>query len=223
VALHPTDVVAPGVPNPDHFVAFENDALSAGNLQATINSLPPETKKQIQSLIESSIDAFAKEKAAIQNAYDKINKGMQMSFSYTADIRDSKGNNKHRGELIFDYGISDRINWTFNASADYTDRKMAADSKGGRAATEFQGDLTRSNSAWGRTPIRLCFSGEAQWLTSQKPQYTFQAKLTIPLSAGIDLPIVYKYADRTALLNQTDSEARLGLSIDISRLAQALK
>ena len=146
-----------------------------------------------------------------------------MSVSYTADIRDSKGNNNHRGELIFDYGLSDRINWTFNASGDYTDRKMAPDSKGGRAATEFQGDLTKSNTAWGRTPIRLSFSGEAQWLTSQKPQYTFQAKLTIPLSAGIDLPIVYQYANRTALLNQTNSEAKLGLTVDISRLAEALK
>jgi hypothetical protein len=223
VALHPVNVDAHGAPDPLAFLAFDHDALSAGNLQSTISGLPSATRKQIQSLIEGSIDAFAKERAALQSTYDEISKGMQMSVSYTADIRDPKGNNNHRAELIFDYGLSDRINWTFNASGDYTDRKMAADSKGGRAATEFQGDLTKSNSAWGRTPIRLSFSGEAQWLTSQKPQYTFQAKLTIPLSPGVDLPIVYKYANRTALLNQTDSEARLGLSIDISRLAQALK
>jgi hypothetical protein len=223
VALQPGGVDAHGAPDPDKFLAFDLDALSDANLQNTINNLADGTKKQIQTLIENSIDAFSKEQAAIQNAYDKISKGMQMSVSYTADIRDSKGNNNHRGELIFDYGLSDRINWTFNASAEYTDRKMALDSKGGRAATEFQGNLTKSNSAWGRTPIQLSFSGEAQWLTSQKPQYTFQAKLTIPLSAGIDLPIVYQYANRTALLNQTNSEAKLGLSVDISRLAQALK
>jgi hypothetical protein len=221
--IHPANVDAHGAPDPEVFLAFDHEALSAGSLQTTINGLPTETRKQIQNLIESSIDAFARERAALQGTYDQISKGMQMSLSYTADIRDAKGNNGHRGELIFDYGLSDRINWTFNASADYTDRKMAPDSKGGRAATEFQGDLTKSNSAWGRTPIRLSFSGEAQWLTKQKPQYTFQAKLTIPLSPGIDLPIVYKYANHTALLNPTDSEARLGLSIDISRLAQALR
>jgi hypothetical protein len=218
VALHPADV-----PNPDRIGAFIQEALSDANLQNTISSLPENGKKQIQTLIENSLDAFSNEQAAVRNAYDRISKGMQMSVSYTADIRDSKGNNNHRAELIFDYGLSDRINWTFNASADYTDRKAAADSKGGRAATEFQGDLTKSNSAWGRAPIRLSFSGEAKWLSTQKPQYTFQAKLTIPLSAGIDLPIVYKYANRTALLNQTDSEARLGLSFDLSRIAQAFK
>jgi len=146
-----------------------------------------------------------------------------MSISYTAEIRDPKGNNNHRAELIFDYGLSQRINWTFNASADYTDRKMALDSKGGRAATEFRGNLTKSDSAWARGPIQLSFSGEAKWLTAQKPQYTFQAKLTIPLSAGIDLPIAYQYANRSAQLNQTSSEAHLGLSFDVSRLFQSLK
>ena len=223
VALYPSATNANGAPDPEKFLAFDSQGLADANIQKTISSLPASTRKQIQTLIENALEAFSKERSAVQNAYDQISKGMQMSASYTADIRDSKGNNNHRAELIFDYGLSDRINWTFNASADYTDRKTALNSTGGRAATEFQGDLTKSNSAWGRNPIQLSFSGEAQWLTRAKPQYTFQAKLTIPLSAGINLPIVYKYANRTALLNQTDSEARLGLSIDISRLAQALK
>jgi hypothetical protein len=144
-----------------------------------------------------------------------------MSLAYTADIRDSRGNNEHRAEFVYDYGVSPRINWTVNASADYTDRKTAADSRGGRFATSFQGDLTKSDSAWGRTPVRLVFSGEAKWMTLQKPQYTFESKLSIPIAAGIDLPIAYRYANRIALINQTDSEGRLGLSIDISRLTQA--
>ena len=52
---------------------------------------------------------------------------------------------------------------------------------------------------------------------------TFQAGLDIPLVSGIDLPIVYRYANRIALINQTDSEARLGLTFDLSRLVQGFK
>jgi hypothetical protein len=222
-SLHPNSLSPGGVPDPNEFFVFNTTELSDANFQTTLNNLSPDAKKQIQALIERSIDPFSKEQAAIQDAYDRISKGMQMSVSYTGDIRDSKGNNNHRGTLAFDYGLSDRINWTFNASADYTDRKMASDSKGGRAATEFQGDLTKSNSAWGRSPIRVSFSGQAQWLTAQKPEYSFQAKLTIPLTSGVDLPIVYRYANRAAQINKSDSEARLGLSIDVSRLAQAFK
>ncbi len=202
---------------------FNLTAFSEVNLPNTLRALSPEALKQIQTLIEGFIDAFVGERKTLQDAYDQIHNARQMSISYTADIRDAAGNNDHRAELIFDYGLNPRINWTVNASADYTDRKSAADSKGGRFATSFQGDLTKSNSAWGKTPIRLTFSGEGKWQTSQKPQYTFESKLSIPLVSGIDLPIVYRYANRIAQINQTNSEARLGLSIDISRLAQAFK
>ncbi len=68
--------------------------------------------------------------------------------------------------------------------------------------------MERPGKLWG---LAHGVSHRTQWLTGQKPQYTFQVKLTIPLSAGIDLPIVYRYANRTALLNQTGAEARLGL------------
>jgi hypothetical protein len=221
----PSAVGAQGQPaDLNKFASFISEHLATdADFQATLSSLSPKTKKRIQALIENSIAAFSQERAILQEKYDQISKAQQLSISYTADIRDAKGNNDHRIGLIFDYGLSPRINWTVNASGDYTDRKSATDSKGGRFATSFQGDLTKSDSAWGKTPIRLTFSGEAKWLTSQKPQYTFESKLSIPLASGIDLPVVYRYANRIAQINQTDSEARLGLSVDISRLAQAFK
>jgi hypothetical protein len=235
-AVHPTLVDSQGEPLVDSLgkplpevrtFAIEHLSTDA-EFQATFDGLSADVKKRIQDLIESSIAPFAHERATLLSTYDDISKKPQLSFSYVADIRDSKGNNDHRVELILDCGLSPRINWTVNASGDYTDRKQATDSKGGRFATSFQGDLTKGDptkpdSGWGKTPIRLTFSGEAKWQTAQKPQYTFQSELSIPLSPGVDLPIVYRYANRTAQINQTDSEARLGLSIDVSRLAQALK
>jgi hypothetical protein len=122
-----------------------------------------------------------------------------------------------------DYGPTTSINWTVNGSFDYTDRKMLADSKGGRLATSIQGNLTNPKGAWSKDPLTLAFSGEGDWLSSQKPQYSFDMKLTIPVSPGFALPIEYRYANRTAQLNQTDSQVRLGLTVDISRIAQALK
>lgn len=223
-SLNPADVDAQGRPDPVKFADFDAARMATdAAFDATLKDLSPPTMKRINTMIQNSLEAFSKEQMMLRDTYDQISKGRQLSFSYTANIRDAKGNNDHRGELIFDYGLSPRINWTINASADYTDRKSAADSKGGRFATSFQGDLTKPNSAWGKTPIRLSFSGEGKWQTSQKPQYTFESKLSIPLASGIDLPIVYRYANRIAQIDQASSEARLGLSVDISRLAQAFK
>jgi hypothetical protein len=224
-ALNPTSVDANGEPSDlDSFAAFIRDHLAGdANFQATLSSLSTDTKKRIQTVIENSLAAFSQERAVFQQKYDEISKAQQLSISYTADIRDAKGNNYHRVELIFDYGLSPRINWTVNASGDYTDRKTSSDSKGGRFATSFQGNLTQPDSAWGKTPITLTFSGEGKWQTSQKPQYTFESKLTIPLVPGVELPLAYRYANRIAQINQTASEARMGLSVDISRLAHAFK
>jgi hypothetical protein len=224
-ALNPAFVDANGEPSDlDSFAAFINDHLASdANFQTTLGSLSTETKKRIQTLIENSLATFSQERAVFQQKYDEISKAQQLSVSYTADIRDATGNNYHRVELIFDYGLSPRINWTVNASGDYTDRKTAPDSKGGRFATSFQGNLTRPDSAWGKPPITLTFSGEGKWQTGQRPQYTFESKLTIPLVPGVELPLAYRYANRIAQINQTDSEARMGLSVDISRLAHAFK
>ena len=224
-ALNPASVDANGEPSDlDSFAAFIKDHLASdANFQATLSSLSTETNKRIQTLIENSLAAFSQERAVFRQKYDEISKAQQLSISYAADIRDAKGNNYHRAELIFDYGLSPRINWTVNASADYTDRKTSSDSKGGRFATSFQGNLTQPDSAWGKNPITLTFSGEGRWQTGQKPQYTFESKLTIPLVPGVELPLAYRYANRIEQINQTDSEARMGLSVDISRLAHAFK
>jgi hypothetical protein len=224
LALNPDAVTKDGSPDPNKFLEFEQTRLSTdAGVQTVVNSLPADTMKQIQALIQNQIKAFVLERKTLQDKYDEISQRMQMSISYTANIRDMKGNNDHRAELIFDYGLSPRINWTFNASGDYTDRKSALSSKGGRAATSFQGNLTKPDLMDLHSPLRLTFSGEGKWLTGQKPQYTFEAGLSVPLAAGIDLPIVYRYANRIAQINQKDSEARLGLSIDLSHLTQAFK
>jgi len=224
-ALNPGSVDPGGRPSdPNSFASFISDHLATdASFQATLNDLSAETRRRIQTLIENSISAFSQERAVLQEKYDEIRKAQQLSISYTADTRDAKGNNDHRVELIFDYGLSPRINWTVNASGDYTDHKSAPDFKGGRFATSFKGSLTQPDSAWGKCPITLTFGGEGKWQTNHKPQYTFQAELTIPLVPGVDLPLVYRYANRIAQFDQTDSQARMGLSVDISRLAHSFK
>ena len=205
------------------FTTFDKTQLTEANLASTINALPDNTKKQIQSLVENAIQPFSTLRTDLNNKYDQISKGMQMSISATGNNRTGQGNNNYRAEFIFDYGLSTRINWTVNGSFDYTDRKMGLDSRGGRFATSFQGNLTNPTGGWSKSPLRLIFSGEGDWLSLQKPQYTFDAQLSVPITPGFDLPIEYRYANRAAQINKADSQFRLGLTVDISRITQALK
>lgn len=205
------------------FTTFDQTQLTEANLASTVNALPDHAKKQIQSLVENAIQPFSKLQTDLNNTYDQISKGMQMSISATGNNRTGQGNNNYRTEFIFDYGLSTRVNWTVNASFDYTDRKMGLDSRGGRLATSFQGNLTNPTGGWSKSPLRLIFSVEGDWLSLQKPQYSFDAQLSIPITPGFDLPIEYRYANRAAQINKADSQVRLGLTVDLSRITQALK
>jgi hypothetical protein len=197
------------------------DAFGDEQFPNTLSKVSPDTIKKIDALIQDSLSSFFVLDQTIRSTYDKIAKAPQLSIAVTANQRTGQGNNNYQAELIYDYGLSSRINWTVNASFNYTDRKSAADSRGGRVATSFEGDLTPPAAGWSKSPLRLSFSGEGDWLTKQLPQYTFQVKLTVPVAAGFDVPIVYQYANRAAQLNQPDSQVRLGLTVDLSRIGKA--
>ncbi len=180
--------------------------------------------KEIDSLVQQALPGYESYQKLVQEVYDKVRNGRQLAISYQVVKRPDNGNNDHRAEASFDYGLTDRITWTWNASFDYKDRKQLPDSRGGRIATEFKGNVTpESLIPLGRAPVTLSFSGEAKWMEMTKPQYTFQAKLSIPLGTGLDLPIAYRFANRRVQIGQNDSEARLGLTVDVGRLVQLLK
>lgn len=184
----------------------------------------PELSKQIDSLIQGALQRYESYQKLVREGYDRIRNARQLTVSYQVVKRPDNGNDDHRAEASFDYGLTDRITWTWNASFDYKDRKQLLNIRGGRIATEFKGNLTpESVNPLGHAPVTLSFSGEAKWMEMMKPQYTFQAKLSIPLGTGLDLPIAYRFANRLAQVNQNDSEARLGLTVDVERLIQALK
>ena len=208
--------------DPDRDKFLEN--FGEAKFPAFLQSLRPETLKRVDELIRSGLPTFAGLQAAIETAYDAIHKGQQLALSGTVSLRPDPGNDDYRMELIYDRGLSKNVTWIVNASGDYRDRKQNEDQRGGRVATEFLGTLNRSDEKlWGRSPATLSFSGEAKWHTKAKPIYTFQTKLTIPIITGIDLPVVYRYANRTPGTNTADPEARLGLSVDMGRLTELLR
>lgn len=222
-ALHPEGVKPDGTYDQAVFSQFLLSAFSSAEFPKTLKQMPGSAVSRIEDYIRASGGPYVLLKTKLDQTYDEISKAGQLSIAYTANVRSELGNNYHRAEIIYDYGVSERILWTFNGSVDYTDRKSGIDSRGGRFATEFQGDLTRGGAGFGRLPMRLSFSGEGKWMVKQKPQYTVQTKLSTPITPGLELAVVYRYANRIEQINQTASEVRLGLSFDPMRLTAALK
>jgi hypothetical protein len=203
----------------ERFVPFLT-SISEPQFAATIAAVPREVLDRIDAEILASADSFVTLQKQIRSAYDEIKGGQQLAVAYTSNTRPGTGYDEHRAELIFDYGISARIMWTANGSFDYLDKNAAGSTSEGRFATEFVGDLTHPADPAGRLPIRASVSGQFFWSKGNQIQRDLQAKLTVPLTTGVDLPFVYRYTNSTER-DVSGAEAKVGLTVDLGRLLNA--
>jgi hypothetical protein len=178
--------------------------------------------------INQLIAALAKGKGVasekITEAVDQIQRGQQLSVAYFTKLREDDGTDEHRAELIFDYGLSTRLNWTMNASFDYSDRKLQEDTKKGRFATEFQAKLSNPGSQlWSARPVMLSASTEITKDPDTDVLIRAQAKLVVPLTTGVDVPIAYTYANRDAEGITSGSQLKFSLAVDPVRLRERFR
>lgn len=174
----------------------------------------------IQRLAAARIAATKK----ITEAVDRIRRGRQLSVAYFTKQREDEGTDEHRAELIFDYGLSERLNWTVNASFDYVDKKSNEDTRGGRVATEFQAKLSDpGGQIWSVRPVTLSGSGEASKKSDADWLVRAQLKLVVPLTTGVDVPIAYTYANRDADGVTSGSQVKFSLAVDPVRLRERFR
>ncbi len=186
--------------------------------------LTQDNLNQIDELISAALPTLTALQTIINNSYDRIHQAGQLALAYTAVIRSGAGYNDHKAEIIYDYGLSKAITWTLNANGNFIDRKTGKNSQGGSVATSFLGRLTaESSDPNGRKPVTLSFDFQGKWLTAARPQYTVQSQLTIPIAAGIDFPISYRWTNTQLMTNQSSGTLHMGLSVDIARVTQMFK
>jgi hypothetical protein len=182
--------------------------------------LTDEERQRIDEIIKDHIAPFATLTEATISATDRIHKKPQIAFSYLTKQRKEDRPDEHSLGAIFDLGFAPRFTLTLNANFDYVDNKMMEDSKGGRIAAEFQAQLNRDKLE-GRMPVFLTFSGDGCWMTNMTPTYRAQAKISIPIVEGIEIPLSVTYASRTDLIDEADVRGKFGFTFDIARIAQA--
>jgi hypothetical protein len=180
----------------------------------------PEAMTQINALIVRLAAGRDVADRGIATAVAQIQKAPQISVAYFTRVREDDGTDEHRLELIADYGLSQRLNWTLNASFDYGDRKTQEDTKKGRVATEFQAKLGSPTPATGAKAATLAGSGEASKDPGTDWLLRAQIKLTVPILAGIDIPIAYSYANRDSEGITSGSQLKFSMAVDPVRLRE---
>lgn len=189
-------------------------------------------KEAVGQQVLDDLDAFVNKQLTDTKAYEdlsdstrealeRIRRAPQFSFYFLTKQR-SVGEDEYTGETIFDYGVANRINLTLNGNYFYRNSKIiGGDTRGGKFSGQFRFQMTPEKLA-GRNPLFLSVSGDAEAVSGRKPTFHAQAKLTIPILNGLDLPFSVTYANRTGLIKENKIKGQFGFSIDTSRLLQAL-
>lgn len=205
----------------DAKIRFINERLSdATQTQATVGMLTLKQHDAINAIISAKIGTIVSLKDTSLEAFEKIRRRSQLSFSFQTKQRRRDGDDEYRAGLLYDVGVYQRLNFAANATFDYKSSKtVGGDERGGRLAVESYFHLNRQRDIFsGKDPVTLSFQGEGKWMTGAKPTYVGQAKLTIPIFDGVTLPVSFSVANRTDLIEETEVRGRFGFTFDVAKL-----
>lgn len=173
-----------------------------------------------QQLSAAELVAFKNLDENTRSAVESIRRAPQLSVSFLSKQR-KVGFDEYMGQLIFDYGVANRINLSLNGSYNYKDSKViGGDTRGFSFAGQLQFQLNRENLL-GKKPFFLDVSTQGKWMSGTTAVYKAQGKFTLPIADGIDFPISVTYANRSDLINEQTVKAQFGFTVDTARLIRA--
>ena len=207
-------------------IRFVNDELSSpGKTAATLQLLSSEHLDEINQMIVDRIGTAVRLRETSLEAYEKIRRRPQLSFSFQTKQRRDSGADEYRTGLLLDFGVYQRFNVAVNGTFDYVDSKViGGDTRGGRIAAEGYFHLNQDRELFGgKDPIVLSFGGESKWMSNTDATHTAQVKLTIPLFDGIELPLSFSVANRSDLINESKVRGRFGFTLDLAKLLKGVR
>jgi len=200
---------------------FENEFLGANYR----DKLSKPVVDGIDEFLDRTLDAvelkeFTNLNDVTRDAVERIRRAPQLSLSFLTKQR-RFGLDEYLGELIFDYGVANRVNLTLNGAYRYNDTKIiGGDVRGFSFSGQLRFQLNRENLL-GKKPLFFDVATQGSWMNGVDSIYKTQGKLTIPIADGIDFPISVTYANRTELIKEKEVRGQFGFTIDTARLIRA--
>lgn len=172
-------------------------------------------------LSDAKVFESLQQSSAVLDAIQNIRRAPQFSVYFLTKQR-PQGIDEYTGEAIFDYGLANRVNLTLNGNYLYKNSPViGGDTRGGKFAGQFRFQLTPEKLV-GRNPLFFFVSGDGEGLSGRKPTFHAQAKLSIPILNGLDLPLALTYANRNEQNKKDFVKFQFSFALDTARILQAL-
>jgi hypothetical protein len=187
--------------------------------------LGPDVAKAVDELLDrtlkdSELKEFTDLDDVTRDAVERIRRAPQFSVGFLTKQR-RIGIDEYLGQLIFDYGLANRVNLTLNGAYRYNDTNViGGDVRGASFSGQLRFQLNRENLL-GKKPFFFDLSTQGNWMNGTDSIYKAQGKLTIPIADGIEFPISVTYANRTELIKEKEVRGQFGFTVDTARLIRA--
>jgi len=203
-------------------IAFINKLADKTVFTKALEALGPDPGKTF--FTTEDIDALVRLDAAAREKIAAFRGQPQLSASLQTKQRDQQGDD-YRAEVIFDYGLNDRLALSLNGS--YENKDADQREQGGRVAAAFHFEPF-TDPLFGPKPLRFTLSGEGQWMEGTAPVYKGQLKLNLPIPrllwlSGVELPLSVTIANRSDLVDETEVRGLIGFTVDTSQLLAAVR
>jgi hypothetical protein len=210
----------------EYFSAFVSKYGTGEGFGRLRGMIGPDMIAHIDAFIESELKSFESLENASLDAIQAITKAPQLSVAYFTTQRDI-GDDEHKGEVIFDWGIADRFNLTLNGAFEYKDSQtLGGDTRVGGFGAKLKYQVNRDKFGDlmnNRKPIFFDLAAEGKWGNGLESIVKAQAKLTFPIgNSGLELPLSLTVANRSELIDEREVKGQFGFTFDFSKLVKAL-
>jgi hypothetical protein len=146
----------------------------------------------------------------------------QLALSFTTIQRKHSRPDEYVGTFTFDKGLGNN-SITVNGSFMATKTPAGKSSQGGQFAAAFHLPLRGLSPLAYKDPMLLSIEANGKGMTNATPMFVAQAKLTIPLMAGVNIPISVSVANRTEFVKEKEVKGKFGFTFDLSKTLKAFR
>jgi hypothetical protein len=202
----------------DYFGTDYRNKLKTAVGNSVVDEIDAFVEKQLN---DANVFQRLQESSVAREAIENIRKAPQFSL-YVLTKQRQAGVDEYTGEAIFDYGLANRVNLTLNGNFLYKNSPfVGGDTRAGKFSGQFRFQVTPEKLV-GRNPLFFFVSGNGEALSGRKPIFQAQAKLSVPLLNGLDLPFSLTYANRNVQNKKDFVKFQFAFAIDTARILQAL-
>jgi hypothetical protein len=146
----------------------------------------------------------------------------RLAVEYLTRSRDGAGD-VQTVKALLEFGRPlQRGTLNFNANLAWESTQASGeDQSGGTAA--FALEWRGQDDLVGARPMRFAIGGDGKWVSNAEDQYRAQARLTVPIFAGVELPISVTWANRSELIDESEVRGQIGFTFDTAQILSLLR